>query len=158
MGRASGFCLRLTQLFVRCVQFGCAAIVLGIFSYFLATLVNHDLPIGIWVRVVEGISGVAVVYTILSFMVHCCCPGHPFPSFIQMCLDVLFIAGFIYIAIVNRGGASSCTGEVDTAFGKGNADTNEPVDSDSSGFTRLPSLRQACKMETAVLSVSVVAA
>ncbi|KAL2256030.1 hypothetical protein VTK26DRAFT_8913 [Humicola hyalothermophila] len=157
MGAAAGFCLRATQLFVRSVQFGCGAIVFGIFSYFLATLHNHDLPIDVWVRAVEGISGAAVVYTILSILIHFCAPGHRFPSFVQICLDVLFIAGFIYVAVANRAGASSCQGEVDTPYGRGNADTNESVDSSTSGITQLPSFRLACKLETAVLAVSIIA-
>jgi hypothetical protein len=159
MGAGSGICLRATQWLVRIIQFCCAAIVLGIFSYFLATLNNHDMHIGVWVRVVEGISGVGVAYTIITFIFICCASGRRFPSFIMMVMDVLFIAGFIYIAVVTRGGASSCTGVVDTVYGRGNADNNSLVDTDvSDAFTKLPSLRQACKMETATMSVSIIAA
>ncbi|AEO62664.1 uncharacterized protein THITE_2107101 [Thermothielavioides terrestris NRRL 8126] len=156
MGAASGIALRGTQLFIRTIQFCCAAIVLAIFSYFLATLNIHNLPIGVWVRAVEGISGAAVLYTVLALLLLCCVAGHSFPSFVGTVFDVAFIAGFIYIAFENRGGASSCTGEVDTPYGRGNADTNV-VDNGSGGLTTLPSLRQACKMETACLSVSIVA-
>jgi uncharacterized membrane protein YeaQ/YmgE (transglycosylase-associated protein family) len=156
MGRAAGIALRGTQFFLRGIQFCCAAIVLALFSYFLATLHNHDMPIGVWVRAVEGISGAAVVYTIFTLMMLCCAPGRSFPSFLMMALDVAFLGAFIYVAAVNRGGASSCDGEVDTAFGRGNSDTNV-VDNGSGGFTALPSLRQACKMETASLAVSIVA-
>ncbi|KAK4157646.1 hypothetical protein C8A00DRAFT_29492 [Chaetomidium leptoderma] len=156
MGAAKGIALKGTQLFLRAIQFCCASIVLALFSYFLATLHNHDMPIGVWVRAVEGIAGAGVLYTILALLMACCIPGRSFPSFVMMVLDVGFIGGFIYIAAVNRGGASSCSGEVDTAFGRGNADTNV-VDNGSGGFTALPSLRQACKMETACLAVSIVA-
>lgn len=156
MGAASGIALRATQFFVRTIQFCCAAIVLALFSYFLATLSNHSLPIATWVRAVEGISGAAVLYTILALLMVCCVPGHPFPAFVMMVLDVLFIGGFIYIASANRAGASSCNGQVDTVFGTGDADTNV-VDNGQGGFTVLPSLRQACQMETACLAVSIVA-
>ncbi|KAL2132320.1 hypothetical protein VTI74DRAFT_3956 [Chaetomium olivicolor] len=156
MGRASGIALRGTQYFVRGIQFCCAAIVLALFSYFLATLHNHDMPIAAWLRAVEGISGAAVLYTILTLVILTFAPGHPFPAFVMMVLDVAFLGGFIYVATANRGGASSCDGEVDTPYGKGNADTNV-VDNGSDGFTALPSLRQACKMETACLAVSIVA-
>ncbi|KAK4237820.1 hypothetical protein C8A03DRAFT_44357 [Achaetomium macrosporum] len=156
MGAASGIALRGLQFFVRTIQFCCAAIVLALFSYFLATLSNHDMSIATWLRAVEGISGAGVLYTILALLLLCCVPGHPFPSFIMMVLDVAFAGAFIYVATANRGGASSCNGQVDTVFGRGNADTNV-VDNGSGGFTALPSLRQACKMETACLSVSIVA-
>lgn len=156
MGAAKGVALRGTQFFLRTIQFCCAAIVLALFSYFLATLHNHDLPTSTWVRAVEGISGIAVVYTILALLALCCMAGRSFPSFITMLLDVAFIGGFIYIAWANRGGASSCNGVVDTPYGTGNADTNV-VDNGNGGFTALPSLRNACKMETASLAVSIVA-
>ncbi|KAK4038772.1 hypothetical protein C8A01DRAFT_17183 [Parachaetomium inaequale] len=156
MGAAKGIALRGVQFFIRTIQFCCAAIVLALFSYFLATLHNHDMSISVWVRAVEGIAGAGVLYTILALLMLCCIPGRSFPSFVMMVLDVAFIGGFIYIAAVNRGGASSCNGEVDTPFGKGNADTNV-VDNGSGGFTALPSLRQACKMETACLAVSIAA-
>ncbi|KAK4127799.1 hypothetical protein N657DRAFT_678355 [Parathielavia appendiculata] len=156
MGRAAGMALRGTQFFIRSIQFCCAAIVLALFSYFLATLNNHGMHIGTWVRAVGGISGAAVVYTIFALLMLCCAPGRSFPSFVMMMLDVAFVGAFIYVAAANRGGASSCNGEVDTPFGRGNADTNV-VDNGSGGFTALPSLRQACKMETACLAVSIVA-
>ncbi|KAK4103947.1 hypothetical protein N658DRAFT_513969 [Parathielavia hyrcaniae] len=156
MGRAAGMALRGTQFFLRGIQFCCAAIVLALFSYFLATLNNHGMPIDTYVRAVEGISGVAVAYTIFALLMLCCAPGRSFPSFITMVLDVAFVGAFIYVAVANRGGASSCDGEIDTPFGTGDADTNV-VDNGNGGFTALPSLRQACQMETACLAVSIVA-
>jgi uncharacterized membrane protein YeaQ/YmgE (transglycosylase-associated protein family) len=157
MGAAKGIALRGVLFFIRAIQFCCAAIVLALFCYFLATLHNHDMSIGVWVRAVTGIAGAGVLYTILSLLTLCCIPGRSFPSFVMMVLDVAFIGGFIYIAAVNRDGASSCTGDVDTPFGRGNADTNV-VDNGTGGFTALPSLRQACQMETACLAVSIAAA
>lgn len=156
MGAATGIALRGMQFFLRIVQFCCAAIVLALFSYFLATLNNHNLAIGTWVRAVEGISGAAVLYTILALLALCCLAGRSFPSFITMLFDVAFIGGFIYIAWANRNGASSCNGIVDTPYGTGDADTNVG-DNGHGGFTQLPSLRQACRMQTACLAVSIVA-
>lgn len=156
MGAGAGIALRGLQFFLRAIQFCCAAIVLALFSYFLATLHNHNMPIGTWVRAVEGIAGAGVLYTIIALLMLCCVAGRSFPSFLMMVLDVAFVGGFIYIAVANRGGASTCNGQVDTAFGKGNADTNV-VDNSNGGFLALPSLRQACKMQTACLAVSIVA-
>ncbi|AEO56232.1 hypothetical protein MYCTH_2300924 [Thermothelomyces thermophilus ATCC 42464] len=156
MGAAKGIALRGLMFLLRAIQFCCAAIVLALFSYFLATLTNHNMHIPTWARAVAGISGVGVLYTILALLMLCCVPGRSFPSFITMVLDVAFIGGFIYIATANRGGASSCNGEVDTVYGKGDANTNV-VDNGSGGFTALPSLRTACKMESACLAVSIVA-
>lgn len=156
MGAGTGLALRGTQFFLRLIQFCCSAIVLALFCYFLATLHNHSLPTHTWVRAVTGISGAAVLYTILSVLLLCCFPGRSFPSFITMVLDIAFAGAFIYVAVANRGGASSCNGQVNTVYGSGDADTNV-VDSANGGFTVLPSLRQACRMETACLAVSIVA-
>jgi len=154
MAGKSGLALKFVQWFIRGVQFCCAAVVLALFSYFLATLHNHNMDIPTWVRAVEGISGVAVLYSLLGLLLLCCLAGHPATSFIAIILDVAFIGGFIYVAISNRDGASSCTGTVSTPFGTGNANTSPTADD---GFTHLPNLRQACQMETACFAVSIVA-
>lgn len=156
MGLKTGLALKFLQWFIRGIQFCCASIILALFSYFLAVMANHNYSIHNWIRAVEGISGIAVVYTALGLLLLCCVAGHPFTSFIAIALDICFIGGFIYIAAVNGPtGTSSCSGHVDTVFGSGNADTNVP-DNGTNGFTSLPSMRQACKMQTAVLAVSIV--
>ncbi|KAI5865465.1 hypothetical protein GGS23DRAFT_427716 [Durotheca rogersii] len=149
MGAKSGFALKLLQWFIRGVQFCCAALVLAIFSYFLAVLSNRGLSIPTWARAVEGISGIGVIYTILGLLLLCCLAGHPFTSFIAIVLDVCFVGSFIYVAVANRGGASRCRGEVDTVFGTGQA---ADLINDQH-----PTFRQVCQMETACLAVSIVA-
>jgi hypothetical protein len=155
MGAKSGFALKFVQWFIRGIQFACSALVLSLFSYFLAALSNHDITIPTWVRAVEGISGIGVVYTLFGLLLLCCLAGHPFTAFLAMVLDVAFIAAFIYVAVANKGGASSCDGTVDTPFGSGSAEDTPTSNKD--GFTKLPTFRQACKMETACLAVSIVA-
>jgi len=156
MGTKSGLALKFVQWFIRGIQFCCAAIVLALFSYFLAVMANHNIFINNWIRAVEGISGAAVLYTLLGLLLLCCVAGHPFTSFLAIALDICFIAGFIYIAASNGGtGTDSCKGHVNTVFGSGDADSNVP-DGGTNGFTSLPSLRQACQMQKAVLAVSIV--
>ncbi|KAI1341996.1 hypothetical protein F5Y15DRAFT_329991 [Xylariaceae sp. FL0016] len=148
MGAKSGFALKFLQWFVRGVQFCCCALVLAIFSYFLAVMSHNNITIPTWTRAVEGISGIGVFYSIVGLLLLCCLAGHPFTSFIAIVLDICFIGAFIYIAQANRGGASSCTGTVSTPFG------NKPA-SDQVGDG--PSYQSLCKMESAVLAVSIVA-
>jgi len=156
MGTKSGLALKFVQWFIRGIEFCCAAIILALFSYFLAAMANHNIFIPNWIRAVEGISGAAVLYTLVGLLLLCCVAGHPFTSFIAIVLDICFIAGFIYIAVTNgRTGTGSCKGHVDTVFGSGNAESNVP-DNNTNGFTALPSLRQACNMQKAVLAVSIV--
>ncbi|KAI1079369.1 hypothetical protein F5B20DRAFT_544668 [Whalleya microplaca] len=149
MGAKSGFALKILQWFIRGIQFCCSALVLAIFSYFLAVLSTRDITIPTWTRAVEGISGVGVLYTILGLLLLCCLAGHPFTSFIAIVLDIAFVGGYIYVATANKNGASSCTGELDTPFGTGQA-TDLIKD-------QTPTLRQVCQMESACLAVSIVA-
>ncbi|KAI0166893.1 hypothetical protein GGR52DRAFT_556043 [Hypoxylon sp. FL1284] len=150
MGAKAGFALKLLQWFVRGIQFCCSALILALFSYFLAVLANRSLPIPTYTRAVEGISGIGVLYTLLGLLLLCCLAGHPFTSFIAIVLDICFIGSYIYVATATRDGASSCTGTaVNTPFGRGNA--NDLIQGAH------PTFRQACQMQTACLAVSIVA-
>jgi hypothetical protein len=151
-----GVALKSVSWFLRIIEFCCAAIILGIFSYFLATLHNHDLNIATYIKAVEGISGAAVLYTIFALLLVCCLGGIAFFSVIGMLLDLAFTGAFIYIAWATRGGAHSCRGNVNTPFGSGNTDTSNTVAQGSSGFTRLPSLYTACQLEKACFAVAIV--
>jgi hypothetical protein len=148
MGTKSGVALKFLQWFVRGVQFCCSAVVLALFSFYLAVAARNNVEIPTWVRAVEGISGVGVLYTLLGLLLLCCLAGHPFTSFIAIVLDVAFVGAFIYVAQANRGGASSCTGRIDTPFGSGDANTS---------LDGLPSFRSICQMQSAALAVSIVA-
>ncbi|CAF3443511.1 unnamed protein product [Fusarium graminearum] len=154
MGAKSGTALKFLQWFIRGIQFACAALILAIYSYFLATLHNHNLSISNKIRAVEGISGIAVLYTAAALLLLCCLAGRTLSSLLAIMLDIAFIGAFIYVAVANKGGASSCTGYLDTPFGRGKAgNTAEGSD----GFTALPSYRTACKLQSACLAVSIVA-
>lgn len=153
MGARTGFGLKFVQWFVRGIQFCCAAIVLAIYSYFLATLHNHRLPIATSLRAVEGISGAGVLYTLLALLTLCCLAGHTLVAFLAVVLDVCFIGAFIYVAIANKNGAGTCNGVLDTPFGKGQSDATVKA---HSGFTTLPSFHTACRLQTACLAVSII--
>ncbi|KAF7532254.1 hypothetical protein G7Z17_g13659 [Cylindrodendrum hubeiense] len=152
MGAAIG--LKFVQWFIRGVQFACAALILAIYSYFLAALHNHKLSISTKVRAVEGISGVAVLYTLSGLLLLCCLAGRTLSSFFAVILDVAFIGAFIYVAVANREGSSDCTGTLKTPFGTGKAGS-KPKSSD--GFTSLPTFRAACKLESACLAIAIIA-
>jgi hypothetical protein len=151
-----GVALKSLSLFLRFIQFCCAAIILGIFSYFLATLHNHGLSIATYIRAVEGISGAAVIYTLFALLLVCCLGGIAFFSVLGMLLDLAFAGAFIYIAWATRGGAGSCKGNVNTPFGSGNTYVDNSVATGNGGFTALPSLREACRLETACFAVAIV--
>ncbi|KXJ92678.1 hypothetical protein Micbo1qcDRAFT_160445 [Microdochium bolleyi] len=148
MGAKSGFALKFLQWFIRGVQFCCCALTLALFSYFLASASRHNEPIPTWPRAVEGIAGVGVIYTAAGLFLLCCLAGHPVTSFIAIALDIAFVGAFIYVAQANRGGAGSCRGVVDTIFGTGQDDAYR---------NGLPTFGTLCRMQTAVLAVSIVA-
>ncbi|KAJ2989754.1 hypothetical protein NUW58_g3305 [Xylaria curta] len=149
MGAKSGLALKALQWFIRGVQFLSCAVVLALFSYFLAVASRNNYNIPTWTKAVEGISGVGVLYTLTGLLLLCCVAGHPFASGIAIILDIAFVGAFIYVAQANRGGASSCTDTVDTLFG-----TRPAEDDLGSG---LPNFRQICQMQKAVLAVSIIA-
>ena len=117
-----GLALKGLQWFIRGVQFCCAGLVFSIYSYYLATLHNHGLEIAGYIRAVEGVRGVATLYTIIQLVLLWFIAGFPVTSFVAMVMDVGFIGCFIFVAQANGGGAGSCTGHVNTPFGSGDAD------------------------------------
>ncbi|EME48691.1 hypothetical protein DOTSEDRAFT_67657 [Dothistroma septosporum NZE10] len=163
MGIFKGGALRLFQTFLYALEFCCAAVCIGVFSYFLAVLADRDTGIATQWKAVEGISGAAVLYLIFAVLLTCCLGGISIFAFIAIALDVCFVGGMIAIAVLTRHGASKCSGFVRTPLGDG------PATTDSSGYgnfgtgqnenlTYAVSLRTACKLNTAVFAVSIIAA
>ncbi|KAK0674105.1 hypothetical protein QBC41DRAFT_388309 [Cercophora samala] len=101
MGSAKGTALVGLQFLLRTLQFCCAALVLAVYAYFLALLGSNSLPIGVFVRAVLGIAGAATAYTMVAFLFLCCAPGHPFPSFLMMALDVAFVPCFGFLFAIS---------------------------------------------------------
>ncbi|KAH8587469.1 hypothetical protein B0O99DRAFT_526769 [Bisporella sp. PMI_857] len=149
-----GVALKGLSLFLRFIQFCCAAIVLGISCYYLAVLHNHGLYIATYIRTVTGVSGAAVIYTILALLLVCCLGGIAVFSLLGILFDLAFTGAFIYVAWAYRGGTDSCSGTVNTPLGSGNRDNR--VSSGDGGFVYLPSLYTACKLETAAFAVAIV--
>lgn len=156
--------LRITQTLLRAIQLCCAVVVCGIFAYYLAILADHNLPIATYIRAVTGMSGAAIFYTACAVLLTLCFAGVAVLGFIAIVLDICFAGCFAAIAYFSRGGAGSCSGIVNTPLGSG------PSDSEASGYgadgfgfgsgnnaTYRPSLGRACKLETAVFAVSIVA-
>lgn len=156
MGSSTGLAgLKCLQWLFRGIEFGCSSIILGIYSYYVATMVNHKMTIPTGVKAVEGISAAGTLYTVLGLLLVCCCAGHPAPSFISMIFDIGLAGAYIYIAVANRDGANSCSsGKLHTVYGSGDAHSTPSSDN---GGTKLPTFQVACKMETACLIVSCVA-
>lgn len=147
--------LKCIQWLFRGLQFICCVIVLGVTSYFLASLIKSNMTVSTNVKAIEGISAVGTLYTILGMLLVCCCAGFPATSFIAMILDIGLAGAMVYVAIAYKAGASSCSGSnVDTVYGTGDASATP---GGSSSFIKLPTFSMACRLETAGLAAACVA-
>jgi hypothetical protein len=157
-----GSVLRFGQTGLRAIELLASILVLGIFSYYLAVLSDHNLPIRQWIRAVEGISGAAVLYLLFAVFLTLCLGSVRFFAFLAVVLDICFMGCYVAVAYLTRGGAGSCTGIVHTPLGDGQSDSKSPgYGTDGFGFgsgktvTYFPNLHRACKLETAVFSISI---
>lgn len=156
----SNAALKLIQTVLYAIEFCCAAIILGIYSYFLSVLADRNLTIATWMKAVTGMSGAAVLYTIFAVLLTCFLGGKTFFAFLGIVFDILFVGVMVAIAVLTRDGASSCSGMVYTPLGDGPSSAKEGFGSDGQGnqITYAVSLGSACRMNTACFSVAIAAA
>ncbi|OJJ44978.1 hypothetical protein ASPZODRAFT_70158 [Penicilliopsis zonata CBS 506.65] len=145
---AGGVVLRFVSFAIRILQFLASAVILAIYSYFLAVLANHNVSIPRWVKAVEGLSGAAALYALLGILLTCCLGGVTFFAVLAVGLDVCFVAAMMAIAIMNRHGTQSCSGTVNTPLGDG--------DSSSDSSTTKANLGLTCRLEKTVFAVSMI--
>lgn len=155
MAIIGGAFLRISQTFIRVVQLLASILVLGIYSYFLAVLSHHDIPISDRYRGVEGMSGAAVLYGIFAVLLTLFLGGIAFFGFLAVLLDLCFVGCFIAIAWFNRDGTQTCSGFVRTPLGDGDSSNGKS----SPLFNKNglgPNLHKSCQLEKAVLAVAIV--
>ncbi|KIW34208.1 uncharacterized protein PV07_01000 [Cladophialophora immunda] len=114
-----GALLRFGQTGLRLLEFASSAIILGIYSYFLAVMADKNIFIPRWEKAVEGMSGAAVLYTIFGVLFTLCLGGISFFALLAVILDICFVGCFAAIAYYTRHGANSCKGFVNTPLGVG---------------------------------------
>jgi hypothetical protein len=146
---ASSVALKFGSMVFRVLQFCAAIAILGIFSYFLVYLQKHNLEILTWVRAVEGIAGVAALYTIVAFFLVCCLGGLPLFAFIGIVLDLVFACAFIALAVLTDGGNTNCDALQSGASGIYN-DSKTVVDVDADTAQRI------CNMFKATFVISII--
>lgn len=152
-----GAFLKVLQTFIYALLFCCSAVILALYSYFLATQASRDQPIPTWEKAVEGLSGCGVLYTIFAVVLTCCLGGISFFAFTAIVLDVLFCGAFIALAVLTRSGAYSCSDPfLNTPLGSGVNDGGDYVN--GNGVQYGVSLRTVCRMQTACFAVSVIGA
>ena len=142
-----GLVLLFSNLTIRVLQTLDAAVILGIFSYFLAIQTKHAQEIPQWMRAVEGLAGAAALYGLLGSLFTCCIGGVAFFAFVAVVLDVLFVGAMIAIAVLTRDGPQSCEGRVDTPLGSGDSQDDSP--------SKL-NFGMACQLQKVVFAVSII--
>jgi len=107
--------------FLRALEFCIAALVLGIFSYYLAVIARRagNPAIPKWEKAVEGMSGAAVIYTAFAVILTCFLGGITFFSFLGVVLDICFCGAFVAIAILAKAGKNSCGRANNSPIGPG---------------------------------------
>lgn len=80
-------------------------------------------------------SGGAVIYSGFAVILTCFLGGLTFFAFLAIIFDACFVACFIAIAILTRGGTRSCSGNPSSVLGRGD--------------------RTACRLESAAFAVAV---
>ena len=108
-------------------------------------------------------SGASVLYLCFAVLLTIFLGGLAFFAFLAVILDICFIGCYIAIAWFNRGGAGSCSGNVNTVLGSGPSNSNSPgYGANGFGFggnqnvTYAPNLHRACRLETAVFAVAII--
>lgn len=145
---AGGVILHFLTFAIRILQLLDSAVILGIYSYFLASLSQNGRPIARWMKATEGLAGAAALYALLASLLTCCLGGIPFFSVLAIILDVCFVGAMIAIAIMTRDGTQSCGGYVSTPVGAG------PGYSDST-LTGV-NLGLACRLEKTAFAVAII--
>jgi hypothetical protein len=150
-----GVFLKFFQSFIRSIQFLCCALILGIYSWYLATNHHRNNTIPTWEKAVEGISGAGVVWTFFGTLLTCFLGGVGFFAIIGFVLDIAFCGAFAYVAYENTKGSSpgSCTGSiVQTPIG-----TGVPNDGGKGKYS-LSTYKIACQLEKAAFIVAIIVA
>lgn len=155
-----GAALRIGSTLLFALEFCCAGIILGIYSYFLAVQADRNVSIPVWQQAVTGMSGGVVLYTIFAVLLTCFLGGKSFFALLGIVLDLACAGAMIAIAVLTRDGASSCTGNVETPLGDGPSDSKEGFGSNDQGnqITYSASLGSTCRLNTACFAVAILGA
>ncbi|OSS50040.1 hypothetical protein B5807_05080 [Epicoccum nigrum] len=155
-----GAALKFIATALYALEFCCAAVILGIYSYFLAVQADRNVTIPRWQQAVEGLSGATVLYTIFAIVFTCCLGGKTFFALLGLIFNVLCCGAMIAIAVLTRDGASKCSGYVNTPLGNGPARSKEGFGSTDQGnqITYAASLGTTCRLNTACFAVAIIGA
>ncbi|EMD69302.1 hypothetical protein COCSADRAFT_32047 [Bipolaris sorokiniana ND90Pr] len=155
-----GAALKFGSTAIYALEFCCAAIILGIYSYFLSVQADRDVNIPVWQQAVTGLSGAVVLYAIFAVLLTCCIGGKTIFAMLAILFNLLCCGAMIAIAVLTRDGAHSCSGNVKTPLGNGPARSKQGFGSNGQGnqITYSASLGTTCRLNTACFAVAIIGA
>ncbi|KAF1943090.1 hypothetical protein EJ02DRAFT_147992 [Clathrospora elynae] len=155
-----GAALKFGSTGLYALEFCCAAIVLGIYSYFLSVEADRNINIPMWQQAVTGLAGAVVLYTVFAVLLTCFLGGKRIFALLGVLFDILCCGAMVAIAIMTRDGARKCTGNVRTPLGNGPASSREGFNSNGQGrqITYAASLGTTCRLNTACFAVAIIGA
>jgi hypothetical protein len=103
---------------------------------------------------VEGISGVSVLYTIITLVLLSRFVSIP-KCFAQMILNFAFAICWIYVSVTYRAGAGWCSGDSVNAGVLGKGKAGDKVQGGDGGSAVLPDYGTGCRLQSAVLAVAI---
>ncbi|KAG6312114.1 hypothetical protein E4U44_003668 [Claviceps purpurea] len=142
MGTTVFLALRGLLCTIRSLQLLCATLVLAM------ALHEYGLQIDVGLRAVEGISGAAC----------CLTSGLGCMSPVAAVLDVGFMVGFIFVAMVTKNGARACRGYTDSPFGRGQGQLGDEASwPNMDGLISHVHPHAACELQRASSFTSIIA-
>jgi len=138
--------LKRLQRFFRAIQLFVCLIVVGIFSYYLATLFKNHLEVRTGIMVVEVIALIGTLYAITG-MLPVCFTGNRTLSLVSPILDLAFAICFMYVAVENRSASGGCATEiVYTVYGSGAPTSGPGTENGLQPAGPLPTFQAACRL------------
>lgn len=155
-----GAALKFGSTALYAIEFCCAGIILGIYSYFLAVQADRNVGIPTWQKAVTGLAGGVVLYTIFAVVLTCCLGGKTIFAFLAMVFNLLCCGAMVAVAVMTRDGADSCSGNVNTPLGNGDSSLKDGFSNgnDNREITYSVSLGTACRLNSASFAVAILGA
>jgi len=151
MGFLGGSLLRAAGTAIYFLLFLLSAAVLGIWSYFVAALVQSNTGLeNQWVAI-EALAAIATAYCLFAILLTCFLGGNKFFALIGVVMDILMCGAMVGVAGMLRRYVQSCSGRVNTILGTG---TTASI---SQTFYN-PRLKTICELQLAVFALAVIAA
>ncbi|KAF1836893.1 hypothetical protein BDW02DRAFT_545243 [Decorospora gaudefroyi] len=156
-----GAALKFGSTALYALEFCCAAIILGIYSYFLSVQADRDVNIPVWQQAVVGLAGAVVLYTVFGVLLTCFLGGKKIFALLGVLFNLLCCGAMIAIAVLTRDGASSCSGYVETPLGDGGEDSKQGFTAGGGENDQViysASLGTICSLNTACFAVAIIGA